>query len=236
MEREEGDEEGVEADADGAATSVVVSDSCLFYLFADRLIPTERAVSHALGEIAVPVPSSNRLVPLGNLERHLLAVAVLSLESLGAVEVRYDGQSHPRGFWLRRSGDIDHRDGLEARLLGLLPPEPVRLWDLLLVHWMGRRSFPLNAVLVEVQVEAMRAGCIDRPATPEIIPGFLGNHTFPAVPVYVDAIDRLGPELEILAARWRHAAGAGDRVAKLLRECNQALYDARPGNGPIWNL
>ena len=73
----------------------VVTRSCLFFLFADRFIPRLTRWETIRAVPAVVVPSSEALVSIGLLERHLLAVAIENLVESGAVQVHSVPREHP---------------------------------------------------------------------------------------------------------------------------------------------
>jgi hypothetical protein len=198
------------------------------YLFADRLLPREGHWDHAMGEIAVPVPGSDTLVALGTLEKLLLTVALWDLDAKGAISVsRGDGRS---GFHVELGAESYDRPGLEGALLNGLSAdaEGIDLWQLVFDVWVVENAMALNALVVEVQREAMDAGVIRRPDRPTIIPGFLGHHTFPHVVVDKRRLYLERRNFKALAARWSNAHEQGSLWAELLKRSGSILYEARP--------
>ncbi len=210
------------------------SPPCLVYLFADRLLPKEGHWQHAMGEIAVPVPGTDTLVALGALERYLLAVTVWSLDFTKAIRLRQDPNLRRGQFGLEPGEAPVEQAGLAGRLLAALPAGGASLRDLVMDCWVGDDTMPLNALVLEAQLEAVDLGVIDLPETPELIPGFLGHHTFPKASVNKRGLRGQQAGFKTLAKRWSRVKD--DQGTKdLLKECSSILYDARPSARP-WML
>jgi hypothetical protein len=211
-----------------------LSASCLTYLFADQMLPREGHWDHAMGEIAVPVPGSDTLVALGALEKLLLTVALWDLDAAQEISVgRGSGRS---GFQVELRPEGRDRPGLEGALLSGLTAESagIDLWQLVFDLWVTEDTMALNALVVEVQSEAMDARIIHRPDRPNIVPGFLGHHTFPHVIVDKRRLYLERRNFKTLAARWSHAHEDGSLWADLLERSGSILYEARPSVG--WSL
>ena len=207
------------------------SPPCLVYLFADQMLPKEGHWKHAMGEIALPVPGSNTLVSLGHLEQHLLAIALWDLDATDAIRLQSD--STLRRGRLRIDPGTTRPDlpGLEGQLLALLPADGVSLWDLIMDHWVTDHPMALNALVLEAQLEALDLGLIERPETPELIPGFFGHHTFPTVPVDEDLLASQQDRFDVLSDGWSQAISREGPARPLLKECSSVLYDARATGG-----
>jgi hypothetical protein len=96
-----------------------VSDACLTYLFADRVVGVLGLGARLRGEYAVKVPSSDALAALGLLERQLLAVALSSLYMSASIDIRYAYETDEHSsLTVRRSGTVSFR------LTSLAPESP----------------------------------------------------------------------------------------------------------------
>jgi hypothetical protein len=208
------------------------SPPCLVYLFADLMLPEEGHWHHAMGDIAVPVPRTDTLVALGALERLMVAVAIWDLERSGAMRVVLG----PTPSVKVGEGGIP-RGGLEEQLVDAVPPDGCTLWQLIMALQTKDATLPLNAIVAAAQAEAVNLGIIDQPRLPELIPGFLGHHTFPTVSVHAQYLGGQRAAFKRLAKDWAQAVQGKTVWSQLSHQCGAALFDARPAArlvpGPI---
>jgi hypothetical protein len=186
--------------------------------------------------VAVPVPGRDKLVYLSPLECHILAGALWDLArpghdpTEGTIRLT-PGPGRYRQDILRIEWGVPAEGlrGLEGRLLAGLPTGGTALSGLVTRCWaMSEGPLPLNAVIVEAQIEAMNLGVIERPQTPKVIPGRPGRSTFPKVFVHPSRLAALRRPFLTLAARWAEALRADPVAEALLKGCRDVLRDARP--------
>lgn len=209
------------------AADAALTPPCLFYLFADRVLPREGHWNHAMGDNAVPVPKTNTLVSLGALEQLLLTVGLWSLSRAGRIELV---PSNGRGrYAVARAGGEGDGVGLEGSLVSGIPDEGrIDLFDLVMLVWVQDTTMPLNAIVVDAQREAMDAQVIARPDLPHLIPGFLGHHTFPRVEVNGPNLYRQRRAFARVSGDWAQDRAANRQWDDLVRRANRILYAARP--------
>ena len=180
---------------------------------------------------------------LGALERQLLAVALCDLNRSGFIDITVDedrarkvtSMGHPllsSRFVLRFTRAAASPPGglLETRLFDLLDANPTDLYELLVLRWVGNGSLPLNGVIVLTQREALSAGLL--------IP-LRDAQTRVRSLQWSESVTNLEADLSTMAVvehafsdvalrLGSFAATSGLVWRRLLKECGQALYEARP--------
>jgi hypothetical protein len=207
--------------------------SCLLYLFADGLVPRQSLGGRLLHQVSVPTPGTGTPVALRPLEDHLLAVAVYDLWINGVIDCDFRGEpEEPSWGWIERGTDGPTPPlGVEGHLVDLLPEEPVSLWELVTDRWRpeGWDHLPLNALVIDAQLEAAELRITGPPATPDLTTA--GYYHFPPVTVDEGRLGRLEQALDRTEVAWRTALLDGS-LRPLLTHCHRVINGARP-HGPL---
>jgi hypothetical protein len=220
------------------------SASCLYYLFADRVVRRLTWWQRLSGEYAVVSPSSGSLVGLGVLERRLLAVAIWRLHASRRIRISWappgDNQFSPSRFGGLRGGTYElrfHRgrgfgvlSGLEADLLGALRADGADTYGLVNEDWLQQGPLPISGVIAPVQREALALGVLlsgeairSRRRSlqwSEGLPDLRADHQ--RLMVLEEPFNELVESLESLVGSERKL------WSRIASECGKALAEARP--------
>jgi hypothetical protein len=207
--------------------------SCLLYLFADGLVPGQSLGGRLLHQVSVPTPGTGTPVALRPLEDRLLAVAVYDLWINGVIDC--GSAASPRS---RRGGGSSgaptgrpHRSASRATSSTSSPRSRSRCgsWSPTAGVPRAGTTCPLNALVIDAQLEAAELDITGPPATPDLTTA--GYYHFPPVTVDEGRLGRLEQALDRTEVAWRTALLDGS-LRPLLTHCHRVINGARP-HGPL---